>query len=132
MRAFGVKITGIESVYVRVSDLDRAAQFYEKVLGLEVGDRTESAADFRPGDDRIGILHADAEGEKRVASPLVFLQVDDIDSAVQELREAGVTIVGSISLMEDLDESKIRVATFQDPDGNTLHLVEKGERAADS
>lgn len=127
-----MKITGIESVYLRVSDLDRAARFYEEVLGLEAGNRSDSAAEFLVGDDRIGLLHAATGGGQGETGPLVFLQVEDIDGAVRELREAGVTLIGKISLMDDLDGSMIRVATFQDPDGNTLHLVENQERAAGS
>ncbi len=127
-----MKITRIESVYLHVSDLDRAARFYEEVLGLQRGDSTESAVGFRLGDDRLGILHSDTQSETGGAGPLVFLHVANVEGAVQELREAGVAIVGSVSVMDDLDGSLIRVATFQDPDGNTLHLVERGEGVADS
>lgn len=80
-----MKIKGIESVFLHVSDLHRAARFYEEILGLEPGARSDSAVEFRLGDDRIGILHTDTQ-----------------------------------------------VATFQDPDGNVLHLVEKGDSAVKS
>lgn len=71
----------------RATDLDRAAAFYELLLGTPPTGRFEPAGllFFRVGNTRLLL-------EEQAASALVYIQVDDLEATIARLREAGVII----------------------------------------
>lgn len=109
------------------ADLDRAAAFYEDLLG------TAPAARFDPP----GLLFFDLGGVRLLldagaASALIYLRVDDIHSVVERLREAGTAIVSEphpIFTHEDDALGPAGTAEWQafitDSEGNTVGLVEQ-------
>jgi len=110
----------------RATDLDRAAQFYTRLLG------SGPTARFDPP----GLLFFDLAGTRllldvNAPSALIYLRVDDIDAEVARLIEAGVEIVQAPHLIFSHADGKLGPAGAEewqafltDSEGNTVGLVE--------
>ena len=107
-------------IALRTPDFPRAKAFYSETLGLEiVGDIPGRDIVFIDiGGTTIELMAApdQAPGEVGAFSHLAF-QVDDVDAVYQELAGRGVPFS-----VEPRDAGSLRIAFFQDPDGNTLEL----------
>lgn len=104
-----------------VSDLKRAAIFYEETLGLEKKYEYSSYVGFECGGVEIGLIPKLKEGQKvSPLSPAVEFLVDDIEKVYNELKKRGVNFV------KELHEEPWggRQATFTDPDGNILEIAQ--------
>jgi catechol 2,3-dioxygenase-like lactoylglutathione lyase family enzyme len=114
----------IDHVYYWVSDMDRAAKFYEEILGLSMGRREGSNwAELDGGTIRLA-LHGAIEGHAQdPGGATVSFSVTDLDAARRELESRGVEFdhVGEVG-------EEARYATFRDPDGNTLQIIEHAEK----
>ena len=108
---------------IAVSDLDRARQFYEQVLGLTAaeepgGIRYESGGTWF-------LVYQSQFGGTNEATSMTF-EVSDIDAAVDELAQRGVSFeqYDFPGLKTDdrgiADMEGLRGAWFKDPDGNIL------------
>ena len=101
--------------------------FYVETLGLRPrGEHREAHVDFVNfawGDVRLTITtHADVRG--RNADPqriMLNLSVDDIGAVYGRLRKVGV----EFSRPPEQEEFGGWIATFADPDGNTLQLLQE-------
>lgn len=111
-----------------VDDLQTAKQFYEQTLGLKVA-QSQEGLELHPGNTDV-FIYPKPNHEPATFTVLNFL-VEDIDSAVDDLKQKGVTFEryeGSIKT----DEKGIHrnggpvIAWFKDPAGNILSVVEKG------
>jgi predicted enzyme related to lactoylglutathione lyase len=111
-------VHGTAVVWLPVTDLDRAVSFYRERLGLEQVQQDGDWAQFDANGLHIG-LNASEEPRGEGGAVIAFQPRGGLDSAVQELRKAGVEISGDVS-----DHPWGRVATFEDPDGNDLQLYE--------
>jgi len=104
-----------------VSDLEKAAKFYEETLGLEKKYEYSSYVGFEGGGVEIGLIPRPKE-EQRVSSisPSVEFLVDDVDRAYNELKRKGVKFINELH-----DEAwGGRLAAFRDPDGNILEIAQ--------
>lgn len=110
----------LDHVYYWVTDLDRAVAFYRDVLGLPLASREgDEWAEFGAGGTRFA-LHAAGPGrEPRLGGATAVFEVGDLDAAKAELSGQGV-VFGH----EGAVESYARFASFTDPDGNTLQIIE--------
>ena len=89
-----------------VTNIKRAIEFYENVLGLKKTGEWPNYAIFDVGGVQFGLALG---GELEI-----FLLVDDVDKAFQELKSKGVNFE-----TEPKDEHwGARTAAFVDPDGN--------------
>jgi predicted enzyme related to lactoylglutathione lyase len=116
-------IDGISVVWLPVSDMDRALEFYGDTLGLDIEEHQDDWSLVVAGATRIGLNGRSEEmagGEG--GAVIAFAVSDDIDSAVDELATAGVEVAGGVS-----EHPWGKVATFRDPDGNELQLFEAAE-----
>ena len=112
-------ILRIWDVTFTVSDLERAVDFYERVLGLAKKYQFSTYAGFDCGGVEIGLTPGTPSGEQEGA-PCVDFLVRDVDKAYQTLRECGVQFI-----KEPHDTLwGGRTALFADPDGNMLQLVQ--------
>lgn len=108
-----------ELVYVFVSDMDRAVEFYRDVLGLEIDYRAgDDWAQFGAGPIKLG-LHGVARGEGRAGGTVAFT-VTDLDDARVRLVAKGV----AVGHEGGGDRGQPRFVEFADPDGNLLALFE--------
>jgi catechol 2,3-dioxygenase-like lactoylglutathione lyase family enzyme len=105
------EVSMIEKLYhitFPVSDIKRAVNFYENVLGLKKTGEWPYYANFDIGGVQFGL---ESGGKLQI-----FLIVDDVDKAFRELKSKGVNFV-----TEPKDEHwGARTAAFVDPDGNSF------------
>jgi methylmalonyl-CoA/ethylmalonyl-CoA epimerase len=109
----------------RAQDLDRAARFYERLLG------EPAVARFDPP----GLVFFPLQGVRllldRVApSALLYLRVDDVRARLEELRADGVEVVGEPNVIFVHADDRLgpagaaEVQAFvRDSEGNTVGLV---------
>ena len=114
-----MSIGAVDHVWFWVADMDRAVAFYRDAVGLELRMRHEDAwAEFEAGSIRIG-LHGSGPDPAPRGGTAVFL-VDDLALAKTSLEDRGVRFE------EHLGEvpGYARYASFADPDGNAMQLIE--------
>jgi catechol 2,3-dioxygenase-like lactoylglutathione lyase family enzyme len=114
-------IKTVWSITFYVSDLARAKKFYSETLGLEKKYEYPSYVGFECGGVEIGLIPRLKKGQKvGPSSPPIEFLVDDAQKVYDELRKKGVEFT------KELHEEQWggRQATFTDPDGNTLEIVQ--------
>lgn len=110
----------LDHVWFWVADMDRAVAFYRDVLGLPLLRRDgDEWAELDTGTVRLA-LHG-ASLEARSGGTVVF-GVDDLDAARVALEGRGIAFEHAGEV-----EGYARYATFRDPDGNGLQLIEYAE-----
>ena len=112
-------IAGTSVVWLPVSNLERAIEFYSEALGLEQKQREELWAEFDANGLRIGLNARDEKRPGHGWAVIACQTQNGLDPAVSELRERGVQFVDEIS-----EHPWGRVAAFNDPEGNALQLYE--------
>lgn len=97
--------------------------FYRDTLGLTTRSERPRFANFEWGDFRLSIgMHDGVRGRNK--DPLrimINLAVDEIKPVYERLRAAGI----EFSRPPEREQWGGWVATFQDPDGNTLQLLQQ-------
>jgi catechol 2,3-dioxygenase-like lactoylglutathione lyase family enzyme len=114
---------------IAVSDIARAAEFYEGKLGLSPAEiqSDESRIYACGGGTSLHVYASPAHAEKATAT-LATWYVADLEEVVDELGSRGVTFERYDDPSLSADEKGIheldngRVAWFKDPDGNTFAL----------
>jgi catechol 2,3-dioxygenase-like lactoylglutathione lyase family enzyme len=107
----------IDHVYYWTRDMDAAVTFYADVVGLALVRRDgDEWAEFDAGPVRLALHGSDA------AAPggTVVFRVEDLDEARWALERRGARFdeyVGEV-------EGRARFATFRDPDGNPVQIIE--------
>jgi len=80
-------IKTVWSITFHVSNLEKAAKFYEETLGLEKKYEYSSYVGFECGGVEIGLTPKLKEGQKvSTASPSVEFLVDDVEKVYRELK----------------------------------------------
>jgi methylmalonyl-CoA/ethylmalonyl-CoA epimerase len=122
-----MNITRLHQVAQRAEDLDRATAFYRDVLGLR------HLASYDPP----GLVFFDLDGarlllERAAPSSLLYVEVPDIDAAVEALRAKSVEIASEPHMIfADSDGTFGEAGTeewmafFKDTEGNLVGLVER-------
>jgi predicted enzyme related to lactoylglutathione lyase len=100
------------------TDLPRTRKFYEGVLGLKVSQEPTTVPwiEYDLGNATLGI-GAYPAWKPSADGAMVAFEVDDLDQALVELRDAGVPFQ-----MEPMDTPVCRFAIVRDPDGNAVML----------
>lgn len=117
------RITRLWLTIIRVSDMDRALRFYNKILGLPMAldARMFNHAEVGPDEPlaKIG-LHATGKKSKRKRRTGIVFDTDDIYALYERLIKRGVKFT--------LKPTKMPwggiVADFLDPDNNELEVVQ--------
>ena len=105
------------TVWYRVRDLDAARAFYRDLLGFE-----EIFVDFDESWSRLqhgGMEIALAEGEPDDSGGVAHIDVADVKSLAERLRQAGVEVGVVLEL-----HGQIRLVDVFDPDGNRIQLAQ--------
>lgn len=108
---------------IAVADLERARQFYEDVLGLEVAEENEQEIYYHSGDTYLSVYVSSFAGTNQATS--ATWEIDGIEDVVQSLEATGVTfehyeIEGVIHEGSVHNMGGKKAAWFKDPDGNIL------------
>ena len=115
-------ITGVIGVTFWTDNLERMFDFYNDVLRLPLHSRHEDFIAFELGGVRFNIgRHNEVSGMSK--DPFRFmphLGVDDIHSEAKRLAAAGVEFIRE----PEQEAWGGWVATFKDPDGNVLQLLQ--------
>ena len=123
-----MRATAADFAFYNVDDIERAVSFYRDTLGLvlEAADEKAGWAEFAAPPTTLVLWH-DRAGETQVpetgddggggSGGGVALAVDDVESAVAELREAGTAVE-----MDPVDTGVCDMAVIDDPAGNTILL----------
>jgi catechol 2,3-dioxygenase-like lactoylglutathione lyase family enzyme len=120
---------------VAVSDLARAEEFYEGVLGLVSGEaQSDQSRIYACGEGTSLHLYESPTHADRGSATVATWYVPDLDEVVDELVAKGVTferyddpaLPADDRGIHELDDG--RVAWFRDPDGNTF-AIEEGTAA---
>lgn len=112
-----MKINNIAFVGIPVTDIKRARQFYEDVLGLKPAPEFSEGIwiEYSIGD---GTLAIGSVGDQWKPSPdgtSVALEVDDFEGAIKNLKAANVPFD-----TDNVESPVCRMAVIQDPDGNKI------------
>ena len=114
----GSPTEGIKTVLHPVSDLAAAKPVYAALLGVEPMADSSYYVGFEAAGQQIGLVPP--AGQQGMTSPVAFWHVADIEAKLAEVTAAGATVKDA---PHDVGGGRL-VATFTDPDGNVLGLVQ--------
>ena len=110
--------SGVATVWVPVSDMDRAVAFYGTTLGLDVKDQGEDWSEIDANGLMIGLNARESANASDGGGAVITFQPDgSIDDEVSRLKDGGVQFTGGIS-----DHPWGRIAPFKDSEGNDLQF----------
>ncbi|MCX4550071.1 VOC family protein [Streptomyces sp. NBC_01387] len=109
---------GIKTVLHPVSDLAKAKAVYAALLGVEPVADAEYYVGFEAGGQHIGLVPGGAA--QGMTGPVAYWHVPDIEAKLAEVTAAGGTVKEAA---HDVGGGRL-VATFTDPDGNVLGVLE--------
>ena len=114
----GSTTEGIKTVLHPVSDLAAAKPVYEALLGIPPQADSSYYVGFEAEGQQIGLVPAG--GPQAKTSPVAYWHVTDIEAKLAEVTAAGATVKEPA---HDVGGGRL-VATFTDPDGNVLGLLQ--------
>lgn len=114
----GSPTEGIKTVLHPVSDLAKAKAVYSALLGVEPQADAPYYVGFDTAGQHIGLVPGG--GPQAMASPVAYWHVQDIEAKLAEVTAAGGTLKDPV---RDVGGGRL-VATFTDPDGNVLGLLQ--------
>ena len=114
----GSSTQGIKTVLHPVSDLEAATAVYTALLGMPPQHESSYYVGFDAEGQHIGLVPNG--GPQGMTSPVAYWHVPDIGAKLAEVTAAG----GSVKEPpRDVGSGRL-VATFTDPDGNVLGLLQ--------
>lgn len=118
-----MKVIDIAFSSYPVTDLKRARQFYEGILGLKesrfFGEETKGFVEYDIGPSTLAIGNSAPDWKPSAGGGSVALEVDDFDVAVTRLKASGCAF-----RLEPLETPVCHMAVVSDPDGNSI-LIHK-------
>src|ERR1700759_414704 len=114
----GSSTQGIKTVLHPVSDLDAAKAVYAALLGVAPTADADYYVGFDAEGQHIGLVPAG--GPPGMTSPVAYWHVSDIEAKLAEVTAAGGAVKDS---PREVGGGRL-VATFTDPDGNVLGVLQ--------
>ena len=120
-------IQGVAGIILWTDDLERLSAFYRDTLGLTPHSVRPDFVAFSFGEVRLSLgKHSEVAGPNRDPYRImVNLAVDDIHAVARSLMQQGVVFLRS----PEQEGWGGWVATFWDPDGNVLQLLQQPDFA---
>ena len=112
----GSATEGIKTVLHPVSDLEAAKKVYTALLGMPPTSDAPYYVGYEAEGQQIGLV----PGGGGMTSPIAYWHVPDIEAKLAEVTAAGAKVKES---PRDVGGGRL-VATFTDPDGNVLGLIQ--------
>ena len=109
---------GIKTVLHPVSDLEKAKPVYTALLGTPPQHDAPYYVGFDVAGQHIGLVPA--AGQQGMTSPVAYWHVPDIEAKLAEVTAAGASVKEQ---PRDVGGGRL-VASFTDPDGNVLGLIQ--------
>ena len=119
------KVTGIGGIFLKCRHWEETREWYSKHLGIEL-ESWGAQLNYRddPNPEAYSILSFFKEdtpyfapSESRV---MINLRVSDLDALVQELKNAGIPLIG-----EPMELEYGKFAWVMDPEGNKIELFQQ-------
>ena len=114
----GSSTQGIKTVLHPVSDLEKAKAVYTALLGIPPQTDGPYYVGYEAEGQQIGLVPGG--GPQGMTTPVAYWHVPDIEAKLAEVTAAGATVKEP---PRDVGEGRL-VATFTDPDGNVLGLIQ--------
>ena len=109
---------GIKTVLHPVTDLTAAKAVYTALLGAPPQQDAPYYVGYEAGGQHVGLVPGGAA--QGMTAPVVYWEVPDIEAKLAEVTAAGATVKES---PRDVGGGRL-VATFTDPDGNVLGVLQ--------
>ncbi len=116
--ANGSTTSGVLTLLHPVTDLAAAKAVYTALLGVEPQTDEPYYVGYEAAGQHIGLVPNGAQ--QGMTSPVAYWHVPDIEAKLAEVTAAGATVKDPVA---DVGGGRL-VATFTDPDGNVLGLIQ--------
>jgi len=112
-----MKIKDIAFVGIPVTDMKRAREFYEDVLGLKIADQMMGGKwiEYVVGDNTLAIANVGEQWTPSDEGTAAAFEVENFDEAIKHLKDRQVPFAA-----EPFETPCCHMAVVQDPDGNKL------------
>lgn len=122
----GIGLKSIGQILVPVSDVDRAATFYEEVLGLPVLMRFPGIAFMDAAGVRLYLAvvpETDFQGRATI-----YFWVDDVSETYGRLKARGASVRQEPHIPYTAPDYDLWMAFVTDPDGNQIGLMREAPK----
>jgi predicted enzyme related to lactoylglutathione lyase len=128
--ATNIGITRLGQIQIRAHDVERAAGFYENVLGLKLLFKAPPGlAFFDCGGVRL-MLDRPEKPEFDHASSILYFSVADIKAAHARMKESGVRFEDEPHMIARMPDHDLWMTFFRDSEENLLALMSEVPRGA--
>jgi methylmalonyl-CoA/ethylmalonyl-CoA epimerase len=128
MTATGIGISRLGQVQIGTKDVERAADFYENVLGLKLLFKAPPGlAFFDCGGVRLMLDHPE-KPEFDHPSSILYFTVPDIQAAHARMKEKGVIFEDEPHMIARLPDHDLWMTFFRDTEGNLMGLMSEVKR----
>ena len=116
----------IMQILLPVTDIDRAAGFYEGVLGLPLQFRFPGNAFFDAHGVRLYLGRPTEPGFDGAAT--IYFRVDDVGATLDLLVSRGAAVREQPEIVFGTDDYDLWLAFVTDPDGNNIGLMREAPK----
>src|SRR5580698_3175970 len=116
-------ITRLGQIQIRTHDVERAADFYEKVLGLKLLFKAPPGLAFFDCNGVRLMLDRPEKPEFDHASSILYFAVPDIQAAFTKLKEKSVKFEDEPHIIAKMPDHDLWMTFFRDSEGNLLALM---------
>lgn len=125
-----ISITSLDHLVLTVADIERTAEFYNRVLGMQkdiFGPQQRIALSF--GQQKINLHQVGKEFEPKAgqvcagSADLCFLAADPLDQVIAHLQACAITIEQG-PIQRTGAQGPIMSVYFRDPDNNLIEVSE--------
>ena len=124
----GVGITRLGQIAINAHDVERAAAFYENVMGLKLLFKAPPGlAFFDCGGVRL-MLSQPSKPELDHPSSILYFAVPDIQAAYDKMKSAGAKFEDEPHLIAKMPDHDLWMTFFRDSENNLLGLMSEVKR----
>jgi methylmalonyl-CoA/ethylmalonyl-CoA epimerase len=124
----GPGITRLGQIQIGTRDVERAAEFYEKVLGLKLLFKAPPGLAFFDCNGVRLMLDRPETAEFAHASSILYFVVPDIQAAHAGMKEKGVRFDDEPHMIARLPDHDLWMTFFRDTEDNLLALMSEVKR----
>ena len=129
MRDVDFDLGQIMQILVPVTDLDRAVDFYERVLGLPLLFRYPGNAFFDADGVRLYLATPTEPGFGGVAT--IYFRVTDVSGSLDRLESRGAPVRVRPTIAHRAEDYDLWLAFVTDPDGNNIGLMREAPKGTE-
>src|SRR5579863_963734 len=124
----GPGITRLGQIQIRTHDMERAADFYEKVLGLKLLFKAPPGLAFFDCNGVRLMLDRPEKPEFDHAAAILYFAVSDIKAAHAGMKEKGVRCEDEPHMIAKMPDHDLWMTFFRDSEDNLLALMSEVKR----